>query len=65
MKKEGGIFSGNFAGDNISAINHLIKILERHLERFEKAYERKDSKEFNILKREILQLQRKIHSLII
>ena len=51
-------------GDEISQINHLIKVLGRHIEKFEAAYNRRDHKEFNSLKREILQIQRKIHSLV-
>jgi len=58
-------------GDKISLvegeileINHLIKILGKHLKKFEEAYIRRDSKEFNLLKGEILQIQRKIHSII-
>ena len=51
-------------GDEISQINHLIKVLGRHIEKFEAAYTRRDHKEFNSLKREILQIQRKIHSLV-
>ena len=51
-------------GDEISQINHLIKVLGRHIEKYEAAYARRDHKEFNSLKREILQIQRKIHSLI-
>ena len=51
-------------GDEISQINHLIKVLGRHIEKFEAAYIRRDHKEFNSLKREKLQIQRKIHSLV-
>ena len=61
MKKEGGI---SFAESEVSDINHLIKVLSRHIEKFEAAYKRKDSREFNILKKEILQIEKKIHSLI-
>jgi hypothetical protein len=50
--------------DEISQINHLIRVLGRYIEKFEAAYARRDHKEFNILKREILQIQRKIYSLI-
>ena len=50
--------------DEISEINHLIKVLGRHLEKFEDAYIRRDSREFNLLKKEILQIQRKIHSIV-
>lgn len=50
--------------DEISQINHLIKVLGRHIEKFEAAYTRRDHKEFNLLKRDMLQIQRKIHSLV-
>ena len=50
--------------DEISQINHLIKVLGRHIEKFETAYTRRDHKEFNSLKSNIIQIQRKIHSLI-
>lgn len=50
--------------DEISQINHLIKVLGRHIEKFEAAYTRRDHKEFNSLKRDMLQIQRKIHSLV-
>jgi len=50
--------------DEISQVNHLIKVLGRHIEKFEAAYTRRDHKEFNSLKREMLQIQRKIHSLV-
>ena len=50
--------------DEISQVNHLIRVLGRHIEKFESAYLRRDSREFNSLKREILQIQRKIHSLV-
>ncbi|MEK6847969.1 MAG: hypothetical protein AABX50_02500 [Nanoarchaeota archaeon] len=61
MKKEGRI---SFAEGEISDINHLIKVLSRHIEKFEAAYKRKDPREFNILKKEILQIEKKIHALI-
>ena len=50
--------------DEISQVNHLIKVLGRHIEKFEAAYTRRDHKEFNSLKRDMLQIQRKIHSLV-
>ncbi len=50
--------------DRISEVNHLIKVLGRHIEKFEAAYIRRDHGEFNSLKKEILQIQRKIHDLI-
>ena len=60
--RKGDKFS--FVEDEISEINHLIKVLGRHLKKFEDAYIRKDSREFNLLKKEILQIQRKIHSIV-
>ena len=50
--------------DEISQINHLIRVLGRYIEKFEAVYTRRDHREFNLLKREILQIQRKIHSFI-
>jgi len=50
--------------DEISEINHLIKVLGRHLKKFEEAYIRQDSQEFNSLKKMMIQMQRKIHSLV-
>jgi hypothetical protein len=64
MKKEGGNSSGFLTDDEISTINHLIRVLGKHIEKFEAAYTRKDSQEFNSLKRGILQIQRKINSLV-
>jgi len=61
MKKEDQF---SFIEDEIYDINHFIKVLGRHIERFEDAYKRKDSREFNILKKEILQMQKKISSLL-
>jgi hypothetical protein len=60
--KKGEQFS--FIEGEISDINHLIKVLSRHIERFEEAYKRKEPKEFNILKKEIIQIQKKIATLI-
>ncbi len=64
MKKEGGNSSGFLVDDEISTINHLIRVLGKHIEKFEKAYIRRDSGEFNSLKKEVLQIQRKINSLV-
>ncbi|MEK6840434.1 MAG: hypothetical protein AABX79_00585 [Nanoarchaeota archaeon] len=48
----------------ILEINHLIKVLGTNIEKLGEAYSRKDHREFNLLKKEILQIQRKINSLI-
>jgi len=64
MKKGELHFSANMEESNISQINHLIKVLGRHLEKFEEAHKEKDPLKFNLIKREIIQIQRKIHSLI-
>ena len=61
MKKSDEI--SDIKGD-ISAINHLIRVLNSHTIRLEEAYKRKDSLEFNALKKEILQLQKKIHEIL-
>lgn len=50
--------------EEILQINHLVRVLGRHIEKFEKAYSRRDPWEFNSLKKEILQIQRKINSFI-
>ena len=50
--------------DEILEINHLIKVLGRNLKKFEEAYIRRDSQEFNSLKKMVIQIQRKIHSLV-
>ncbi len=67
-----GIFDRNFErktaeehlSENLSEINRLIRVLGRHLEKFEEAYNKKDPVKFNLLKKEILQIQERIHSLI-
>lgn len=51
-------------GDEISEINHLLIVLNSHIEKLEQAYNRKEHEKFNILKKEILQMQKRIHSLI-
>jgi DNA-directed RNA polymerase subunit L len=61
MKKEG---KDSLIGDEISAINHLMRVLEKHIGKLEIAYRKKDHTNFNILKKEIIQLQKKIHSII-
>ena len=48
----------------MSDINYIIRILGRTIERMDEAYVRKDHLNFNILKKQVLQLQRKIHSLM-
>ena len=61
MKKGDKIF---LMEGEISAINHLIKVLGTHVKKFEAAYIRKDSREFNSLKKGMIQIQRKIHSIV-
>ncbi len=61
MKKEG---KNSFIEDEVSSINHLVRVLSKHIEKLEAAYKRKDHHEFNIIKKEILQIQKRIHSLI-
>lgn len=48
----------------LTDINHLIKVLGKHIELLDAAYKRKDHREFNILKKHVLEIQRRIHSLI-
>ena len=54
----------NIIETNISDIKYLLKILGKHIEKLDSAYKRKDHREFNILKKQVLELQRRIHSLI-
>ena len=61
MKKGG---ANSDAKDEISSINYLIRMLSRHIKRLEEAYSKKDHKEFNKIKKEIIQMQKKIHSMI-
>ncbi len=64
MKKRGELSVQNLIEDEISDLNYLIKVLGKHIERFDAAYKRKDHREFNILKKQVLELQRRIHSSI-
>jgi len=64
MKKREELSVKNIIEDEISDVNHLIKVLGKHLEKFEAAYRKKDPREFNILKKQVLELQRRIHSII-
>ncbi len=50
--------------DGISSISYLVRMLSRHIKKLEEAYERKNQREFNILKKEIIQIQKKIHTFI-
>ena len=52
MKKEGAYSS--------DILSKLMKTLDIYIERFEKAYQRKDYAEFNLIKKEIIQMQKKI-----
>ena len=45
---------------DISILNQLVKTLEDSFSRLEDAYEKKDSENFNKLKRTIIRMQRKI-----
>jgi len=64
MKRSDEFSVANIIEDEISDLNHLIKVLGRHIEKFEAAYKKRDHREFNILKRQVLEIQRRIHSLI-
>lgn len=44
-------------------IGHLVRVLKRHIEKLEEAYKKKNHVEFNLLKKQILQIQRKIHEI--
>lgn len=46
--------------DNISLLNQLVETLESSFEEFKRAYEKKDSENFNKQKKIIIQTQRKI-----
>ena len=61
MKKEGKF---SLIRGEVSKINTLIKTLEKQIKDFESAYMKKDFQEFNSLKKEIIQTQRKIDSII-
>ena len=61
MKKEGKF---SLVKVEVSRINTLIKTLEKQINDFESAYMKKDFQEFNSLKKEIIQTQRKIDSII-
>ena len=47
-------------GDDISLLNELVGTLESSFEKFKKSYEKKDSENFNKIKKIIIQTQRKI-----
>lgn len=46
--------------DDISLLNKLVETLESSFEKFEKSYEKKDSENFNKIKKIIIQKQKKI-----
>ena len=48
----------------ISVLNQLILNLEKRIEKLKKAYETKDSGEFNQVKKQILEIQREIFEVI-
>ena len=45
-------------------INYLVKNLGKQIEKLDQAHRSGDSGKFNIIKKQVLELQRKIHSLI-
>jgi len=49
---------------DISVLNQLIKELENSYEKLKEAYEKKDSKTFNSMKKNIIQAQRKISEIV-
>ena len=51
--------------DNISLLNQLVKTLESSFKEFKRTYEKKDSENFNKLKKIIIQTQRKISEIAI
>ena len=61
MKKGDNFYS---IDKDITDINHLIRILDTLIKKLEIAYISKDSFGFNSLKKDILQIQRKIHSML-
>jgi hypothetical protein len=50
---------------NISLLNQLVETLESSFEKFKKAYDKKDSENFNKQKKIIIQTQRKISEIAI
>lgn len=50
--------------DNISFLNQLVGTLESSFEEFKRAYEKKDSENFNEIKRTLIQTQKKILEII-
>jgi len=63
MKKGDELSVETMIEKNILDIKHLIKVLEKHIEKLDLAYKNKDHREFNILKKQVLEIQRRIHSL--
>jgi len=61
MKKGEGSF---LAENEISQIQHLINVLGKQIEQFEVAYNSRNPVQFNSIKKKIIQIQRKIQSLI-
>jgi hypothetical protein len=51
--------------DNISLLNRLVETLESSFEKFKKAYDKKDSENFNKQKKILIQTQRKISEIAI
>jgi len=50
--------------EDVSALNQIIKDLENFYEKLKEAYEKKDSGTFNIMKKKIIQAQRKISQIL-
>jgi len=49
---------------DISVLNQLIKEIENSYEKMKEAYEKKDSKTFNSMKKNIIQAQRRISQIV-
>ena len=62
--KKGDFPSGSFLGSNVREIAKLMKDLEKYIEKFEEAYNKKNTREFNILKKQVLQIQKQIQALV-
>jgi len=49
---------------DVSALNQLTKETENSYEKLKEAYEKKDSENFNTMKKNIIQAQRKISQIV-
>lgn len=54
----------SLAEGEILEMGSLMKALEIQVKKFEEAYEKKDSQKFNSLKKDILQMQRRIYNIV-